>query len=457
MAVKDEFPSGRRAIWPTGTPKPMMPYSPAIRADNWVFVSGHLASDYVEDVAPEAQVDPRLPFNSDPLALQSRYILDNLKRTLEAAGSSMDQAVRIYQWVVAPKQKWQEGDAWTDMTNERYFDVRDQYLKPPRPASTMMGIRELLVRDTIIEVDIISVIPQEGEAIEGIVPKDVKSPLAGYSLGIKVGDWVFTCGEVPTDWKGDWMSSTHMGDRSALAPDARVDPYHWYGLPIRKQTDYTLQKLAAIVEAGGTNLEHAVKADVYLPDPRDYLGFEDVWKSWFPKDPPARVIIPYQGLGPKGSKIEVAFTCIMPNGKLKKETIETTEAPQPLGHEPQAVKAGNFLFFSSQMACDEHGAIPGAQHDPRFPYYGHPAKTQMNYILNNVQSICAKAGTSLENICRRQAFHTDFHGFQESIDEWAAHFPGDRPASTTIKVGGPLLAPGCDVLLDLIAYVPPGR
>jgi enamine deaminase RidA (YjgF/YER057c/UK114 family) len=448
--------SRRQAIWPTGTPKPLMPYSPAIKAGNWVFVSGHLASDYIDDVAPEAVVNPMLPFHSDALELQSRYIMKNLKKTLEAAGSSMDQVVRIYQWLVAPKQKWQEGDAWTDITIERYLSVRDEFLHPPRPASTGMGIRELLVRNTIIEVDMIAIIPEKNEKIKGVTPPATKvpQPLAGYSMATKVGDWLFTCGEVPTDWKGDWMSSVHMGERSALAPEARVDPYHWYGVPIRKQTEYTLQKLAGIVEEAGSSLEHAVKATVYLAHPSDYLGFEEVWKSWFPRNPPARVIIPYMGLGPKGSRVEIAFKCIMPNGRLKKKTIETDKAPKPLGHEPQAVKAGNYLFFSSQMACNENGLAPEAQRDPRFPYYGSLAKMQMRYILKNVQAICEAAGTSLDNICRRQAFHTDFHDFQESIDEWAAHFSGDRPASTTLKIGGPLLVPGCEVLLDLIAYVP---
>jgi enamine deaminase RidA (YjgF/YER057c/UK114 family) len=431
-----------------------MPYSPAIKAGNWVFVSGHLASDYVLPVAPEAQVDQRLPFHANSLELQSRYVLGNLKKTVEAAGASMEHVVRIYQWFVAPLQKWEEGDSYTGLSIEKYLNTRDTFLKPPRPASTAMGIRELLVEGCDIEVDMIAVIPQSGEKVEGVTTDSIPTPLAGYSLASKVGDWVFTCGEVPTDWRGDWMSSVHMGEPSALAPEARVDPYHWYGVPIRNQTDYTLQKLAAICEAAGTNLEHAVKATVYLPDPRDYTGFEEVWKHWFPEEPPARVIIPYMGLGPKGSRVEIAFKCIMPNGKLRKETVETAKAPKPLGHEPQAMKAGNYLFFSSQMAADERGYAKEASLAPGFPYYGSKSQLEMRYILENVAAICEEAGTDLGNICRRQAFHTDFTGFQQSIDEWAAHFPGAKPASTTLKIGNPFLVPECSVLLDLIGYIP---
>ena len=37
------------AIWPgleEGVPKPIMPYSPAIKAGGWVFIAGQLASDF---------------------------------------------------------------------------------------------------------------------------------------------------------------------------------------------------------------------------------------------------------------------------------------------------------------------------------------------------------------------------------------------------------------------------
>ena len=92
-----------------------------------------------------------------------------------------------------------------------------------------------------------------------------------------------------------------------------------------------------------------------------------------------------------------------------------------------------------------------------FPWYGQPAKRQMHYMLDNVAAICGAAGTSLENLCRRQAFHDDFTWFAETMeDEWASHFPGDKPASTTLRIGGPLVVPGAHILLDLIGYAPSG-
>jgi enamine deaminase RidA (YjgF/YER057c/UK114 family) len=36
----------RQAIWPGDIPKPLAPYSPAIKAGGWLFVAGQLARDF---------------------------------------------------------------------------------------------------------------------------------------------------------------------------------------------------------------------------------------------------------------------------------------------------------------------------------------------------------------------------------------------------------------------------
>jgi hypothetical protein len=61
-----------------------------------------------------------------------------------------------------------------------------------------------------------------------------------------------------------------------------------------------------------------VKAEVYIAHPNDFAGMERVWKRWFPKDPPARVVIPHMGLAGKGSKIEMALTLLANDAKIKK-------------------------------------------------------------------------------------------------------------------------------------------
>ncbi len=446
-----------KAIWPDSIPRPLMPYSPAVKAGGWVFISGQLASDFTTGIAAEAQSpNPNL---DDTLGIQSKYVMKTLKDTFDAAGVDMSKdLVRIWQWLPAEKPTYEDfknGDSWPGITITPYLEARNEYIHEPRPASTAVSIVALPVRGARIEVDAIA-IDDGGTSIGFATPDGVPGPLAGYSPAIRRGDWVFLAGDVPTDWVGDYGQSTHLGPHSALAPEARTNPYVWYGSEIETQTEYTLQKLSKIAEAAGSSLQRAVKADVYIGHPSDYAGMERVWKKWFPNNPPARVVIPYMGLGTKGSRIEIAFILLANDSKLTIETIDTPNARKPWSHEPQAVKAGDFLFISQQMACDEKGVLaPGMLRHPNFPYYGLPGQWQMRYMLQNVKAICEAAGTTLENVVHRCCFHDTGDDFASSIEEWARHFPDVKPASTTMIIGGPLVVEGANALLDLIAYVPP--
>ena len=147
------------AIWPDGPPRPLAPYTPAIKAAGWLFVSGQLASDFKGGLAPEAaSTNPNL---GNALELQSRYTLANLAKTVQAGGCDIAKdAVRIWQWFTSPHPTMEEfkaGITWPRISITPYLDTRNEFIHEPRPASTGMGIRELLVKDTIVEVDLICI------------------------------------------------------------------------------------------------------------------------------------------------------------------------------------------------------------------------------------------------------------------------------------------------------------
>ena len=416
-----------------------MPYSPAIRAGNWVFIAGQIASDFQTGLAPEV-----LSANSyvgNELSLQAQYVLTNLANTIKASGCDINQnMVRMWQWLVSEEPSedafaW--GDNWPAISLKPYLNVRDEIVNAPAPPSSYLGVRELLCLGTILEVDMICMddkhTPQLIKAPKGVTPA-----AGGHMAGMRRGDWVF-------------LESVSAAD---LINDDD-DPTQWHGDPVERQTEHVLDKLSAIAESAGTSLADAVKADVYIGHPEDFAAMDRVWKKRFPKNPPARVVIPYMGMGTRGSRVEVALTLLTSIGRTKSKTIETSDAPEPLGHEPQAVKAGDLLFFSTQMAFDSSGNLAeGMVRHPSFPWYGSPGQAQMRYMMKNISAICEAAGTTVDNICRRVCFHDDFQWFAESIEEWASYFPDDKPASTTIRLGGPFVVPGANTLLDLIAYAP---
>lgn len=449
----------RQTIWPDDFPKPPFPYSPGILAGGWVFASAQMATDLVGGLAPEGRVNPRNPYLKDPVELQSWVLMRNLSKVIKAAGADIsDHSVRIQQWRTSEHPTLAElesGNTWTGLSVSPYYRARNAYLAEPRPASTGMGVRRLLLAGGMIGVDMIAIHPDAGPGKHGVdVPEGVPSPLAGYSPAICNGDWVFLAGEIATDWTGDWMSERHMGERSALAPKARVNPYFWYGSPIEAQTQYTLEKLDRIAAAAGTSLERCVKANVYIAHPNDYEGMDRVWRERFPNDPPARVVIPYMGLGGKGTRIEIDMTLLGGASNLTCRTISSPSALQPLGHEPQAVQAGDFLFFSTQVAAEPDGLDESLLPHPELPFSVDSARLQVGRMFDSIASLCEAAGTNLRSLCQVKEFYQDLRAFSAVRAEWADRFGDEPPASTSVEVGGPLIAPGCGLLMDAIAYAP---
>lgn len=446
--MANKIPPKPEAVWPgleAGVPKPLMPYSPAIKAGDWVFIAGQIASDFQTGLAPEVIQDN--PFAANELQLQSQYVLNNLANTIKATGCDVTRDMaRIWQWFVSndpTPEAFAVGDNWPAIGIDPYLGVRESIVGRKIPPSSCLGVRELLCLGTKLEVDMICF----NDGLESklvAAPADVGTSPGGHAAGLTHGDWVFLAAQSAVDWK-----------KGSIAKSAQVNSNLWFGDTVGQQVDHVLEKLSKVAAAAGTSLEQAVKADVYIGDPQDFAAMDRAWKRWFPNNPPARVVIPYMGMGADESRVEVALTLLSDKAKLKKTTIETSDAPKPLGHEPQAVKAGDLLFFSTQMASDSSGKLAdGMIRHPSFPHYGSPGQAQMRFMMNNISAICEAAGTTVEHITRRVCFHSDFQWFAESIEEWAKYFPEDKPASTTIRLGGPFVVPGANTLLDLIAYAP---
>jgi enamine deaminase RidA (YjgF/YER057c/UK114 family) len=139
--------------------------------------------------------------------------------------------------------------------------------------------------------------------------------------------------------------------------------------------------------------------------------------------------------------------------------IETSGAPEPFGPEPQALQAGELLFLSTVLPVDSQGQVPDRLlPTPELPYFRLSGRRQLDYMLGNVSAICEVAGSSLEHVCRRQAFYRDLSEFASINEGWAEHFPAGPPASSDMQVGEPgwpLPAPGAQLRDGSDASRPP--
>jgi enamine deaminase RidA (YjgF/YER057c/UK114 family) len=75
----------------SSAPRSLANYNECFRAGRWVFAAGQIASDYKTGIAPAARPKPGFRNYGSEIKLQTRYILENLRQTFAAAGSSHAQ------------------------------------------------------------------------------------------------------------------------------------------------------------------------------------------------------------------------------------------------------------------------------------------------------------------------------------------------------------------------------
>jgi 2-iminobutanoate/2-iminopropanoate deaminase len=73
---------------------------------------------------------------------------------------------------------------------------------------------------------------------------------------------------------------------------------------IAGQTRQTLENIKVVLAAAGSSLERVFKCTVFLSNIADYAKMNEVYGSYFPKDPPARSTVAGSGLA-LGARVEI--------------------------------------------------------------------------------------------------------------------------------------------------------
>lgn len=109
---------------------------------------------------------------------------------------------------------------------------------------------------------------------------------------------------------------------------------------------------------------------------------------------------------------------------MERTQIRTTEAPAAIGAYSQAIRCGQFVYASGQIALDPaSGELVGTD-----------VQAQTQRVLQNVQAVLAGAGTSLANVVKTTVFLTSMSDFQAMNAVYANYFSGVAPARSTVAV-----------------------
>ena len=112
---------------------------------------------------------------------------------------------------------------------------------------------------------------------------------------------------------------------------------------------------------------------------------------------------------------------------MQRTRISTSHAPAAIGPYSQAVRTGEFVYVSGQIALDPTSG----------ELVGDDVQAQTHRVVQNLQAILTNAGASLASVVKTTVFLARMSDFQAMNAVYATYFEGPErvaPARSTVAV-----------------------
>ncbi len=124
---------------------------------------------------------------------------------------------------------------------------------------------------------------------------------------------------------------------------------------------------------------------------------------------------------------------------MSKEVIYSANAPEPIGPYSQAIKAGNTLYMSGQIAIQKStGAILTGN-----------ISEETEQVMKNLDDVLKAAGMDFSNVVKSTIFLKNMGDFPKVNEVYGSRFSAQPPARETVEVSG--LPKGVNVEISCIA------
>jgi 2-iminobutanoate/2-iminopropanoate deaminase len=129
------------------------------------------------------------------------------------------------------------------------------------------------------------------------------------------------------------------------------------------------------------------------------------------------------------------------SSKQAKVVIKTDKAPKAVGPYSVAVQFGNLVFASGQIGLDPEtgNLVPGG------------IEQETCQVMSNLQHVLEAAGSGMDKVVKTTVFLRDINDFARMNPCYAASFPENPPARSTIQAAA--LPKGASIEIDVIAFI----
>ncbi len=363
LAITMTFAQSSKQVWPTSNAS--MPFSAAVKADGLIYVSGTLGSGAADVKA------------------QTKQVLDNISATLKTAGSSLANA--------ASTTVYLKNQSDFAAMNEVY---RTYWTKDP-PARTTVVVP--LLNEGLVEISAV-VVPDGGPRVV-VNPSEWASSPNPYSYAIKTGNTVYVSGLIARNGK----------DNSPIKGDMAT------------QTKAVMENGAAVLKAAGMSFADVVSSRVYIADSAAFQDMNNVYRTYFPTDPPARATVKAALVAPD---YIVEVTMIAVKGANRTAFTTPTADGQPGTKNPNlssAIRVGNRLYVAGIL-----GNTPANKGD---------VKAQTAEALTRIGRTMKAAGFEWNHVVEGVVYLPDLTKFNDMNASYREALSKDFPARATVGAG----------------------
>jgi 2-iminobutanoate/2-iminopropanoate deaminase len=348
------------------------PYSLAIKTGGVIYVAGQLPTDDKGNIV------------EGDVAAQAAQVFKNLRTILQQAGSSLDSVV----------------SSTLMLQNATDFPAVDQVyrqqFKGDLPARTTI-IGSMVRPGALLEIAVTAV--PTGTERKLILPAGWMKPTSPYSYAIQSGDTLYISGLV----------SRNAKDNSQVQGD------------IATQVKTIMGTAQEILKTAGMTYSDIAAARVALRDITQWQAMNDVYRTYWEKDRPARVSC--QAAPPGTFDVEITFIAV--KGSAPREVIIPPAAdgsPGQVGpNYSPAIRIGNRLFVSGGTGTTDANAAD--------------MKAQTTETLTRLGRSLKAAGFDFKDVVASDVFITDVERFNEMNEAYRPVFPTDPPVRATVGVG----------------------
>lgn len=189
---------------------------------------------------------------------------------------------------------------------------------------------------------------------------------------------------------------------------------------IEAQVRQTMDNLGATLETAGLDFSRVAAVNVYLSDVRHFQAMNEVYRGYFPEDPPTRATVE-AAIAIPGALVEISMVAVKQGVErevINPEAMKSPELPYSWG-----IKAGDTLFVAGATARDP---------DTYQPVAGGVTE-QMQRIMGNIGLVLEAGGMDYANVANCRVFLDDPRTFGEMNAAYREFFPEDPPTRATVE------------------------